>query len=68
MTPVQQTLLLTLVSIELSLTATAAVDLARRPAWQVRGHKAWWGMGLLIQPVGPIAYLVAGRAPGAGKA
>lgn len=53
----QKTLLLTLVSVEMSLTATALVDLVRRPADQVHGRKALWGMALFVQPVGPIAYL-----------
>ncbi len=58
----QQALLLALVSIELSLTATAAVDLIRRPADQVHGCKALWALGLLVQPVGPVAYLCAHRS------
>jgi hypothetical protein len=57
----QQTVVLTLASIELSLTATAAVDLIRRPADQVHGRKGLWGLALFVQPVGPIAYLVAHR-------
>jgi hypothetical protein len=48
-------------TVELLLTAVALIDLARRPAEQVRGPKALWAMGCLIQPVGPISYLVAGR-------
>ena len=35
----------------------ALVDLVRRPAEQVRGRKAIWAVGLLVQPFGPIAYL-----------
>jgi hypothetical protein len=65
LSPSQQFLLLTLISVELSLTATAAVDLARRPADQVKGGKTAWALGLLVQPVGPIAYLIAGRRTGA---
>jgi hypothetical protein len=57
MSSAQKTALLTLISIELSLTATAAVDLARRPASAVHGRKGLWAAALLIQPVGPIAYL-----------
>ena len=53
----QQTALLVLMSVELSLTATAAVDLVRRPAAEVHGSKRWWAVALLIQPVGPVAYL-----------
>jgi hypothetical protein len=54
---------LTLASVELALTATAAVDLARRPRDEVRGHKALWWPILVIQPFGPIAYLILGRRP-----
>jgi hypothetical protein len=53
----QQTAVLTLASIEMALTATAAVDLVRRPADQVHGRKGVWALALLVQPVGPIAYL-----------
>ncbi len=53
----QQTAILTLASIELSLTVTAAVDLVRRPAAQVHGRKGVWALALFVQPVGPIAYL-----------
>ncbi len=57
LSPVQQTAILTAVSVELSLTATAAVDLARRSPQDVHGKKAWWALALFVQPVGPIAYL-----------
>jgi hypothetical protein len=52
-----------LASVELALTATALVDLARRPADQVRGPKALWALGCFVQPVGPVAYLAIGRTP-----
>jgi len=61
LSPQQRRLTLVLASIELALTATAAVDLARRPAAQVRGPKAAWVAALFVQPFGPIAYLVAGH-------
>lgn len=57
----QQTLILVGASTELALTATALVDLIRRPADQVHGRKLWWGMAIFVQPVGPIAYLVSHR-------
>jgi len=47
-------------SVELALTATAYVDLLRRPQQQVRGRKLWWSLGILVQPIGPIVYLVWG--------
>jgi hypothetical protein len=57
LTETQKALLLTALSVELSLTATAAVDLARRPDDRVVGIKRWWSLALLVQPVGPIVYL-----------
>jgi hypothetical protein len=48
-------------AVEAVLSTVAARDLARRPADQVRGSKALWSVALVVQPVGPIAYLVAGR-------
>ena len=46
---------------EIVLTAAALRDLARRPAGRVRGPKPMWVLGCLVQPVGPIAYLLVGR-------
>ena len=57
MSAAQRTVMLTLVSIEVSLTATALVDLVRRPADQVHGRKGVWALALFVQPVGPVAYL-----------
>jgi hypothetical protein len=57
----QQTTIAVLGAVEVVLTAAALVDLARRPAEQVRGPKALWALGVFIQPVGPIAYLALGR-------
>jgi Phospholipase_D-nuclease N-terminal len=56
----QKAALLVAASVELALTATALVDLARRPRELVRGPKAIWLLGCLVQPVGPIAYLTIG--------
>jgi hypothetical protein len=64
MSPRQKTVILTLASIEIALTATALVDLARRPAEGVRGPKVAWAIGCFVQPVGPIAYLTLGRRRG----
>jgi hypothetical protein len=57
----RRALILTAASVELALTATAAVDLLRRPADQVRGNKALWWFGIFVQPVGPVAYLTLAR-------
>ncbi len=48
-------------SVELALTATAAVDLHRRPRHLLRGPKAPWWPAIFVQPVGPVAYLALGR-------
>jgi len=56
----QQTALLVAASVNLALTATALVHLSRRPRELVRGPKALWLLGCLIQPIGPIAYLTIG--------
>ena len=61
LTPTQRALILALASVELAFTATALVDLARRPARQICGPKPLWLLGCFVQPVGPLAYLVLGR-------
>jgi hypothetical protein len=60
----EQTVVLVATSIELALTATAAVDLWRRPQAGIRGPKALWAVCLVIQPFGPIAYLTVGARRG----
>ena len=57
----QKAAVLTAVSVALALTATALVDLARRPSDQVRGRKGLWALGIFVQPVGPVLYLAWGR-------
>jgi hypothetical protein len=57
----QRAVVLAVGSAQVALTATAAVDLWRRPRTEVNGVKARWWPVLLIQPFGPIAYLVRGR-------
>ena len=64
LTPAQQGLILASAAVELALTATAIIDLARRPADQIRGPKPLWLLGCIVQPLGPIAYLALGRRPG----
>jgi len=61
MSDVQRTLVVVGGAVEAVLTTIALVDLARRPAAQVRGPKAVWALAAFVQPVGPIAYLVWGR-------
>jgi len=60
-TDTQKAAILVAASVELSLTASALVDLVRRPREQVRGPKALWLLGCFVQPLGPIAYLACGR-------
>ena len=61
LTRTQRGLIIVLAPIELALTTTALIDLARRPAGRVRGPKPLWALGCFVQPVGPLAYLVLGR-------
>jgi len=56
----QQTALLVAASVQISLAATAWIDLARRPADQVRGPKAAWAAAIAVNFVGPISYFVWG--------
>jgi hypothetical protein len=64
----QRTAVLVLGSAELALTAGAAVDLWSRPRTEVNGVKARWWPVLLIQPFGPVVYLLRGRRrPGAQR-
>jgi hypothetical protein len=60
LSPFQQKAVIAAVCIELPLTAVAWVDLVRRPDAEVCGPKSRWAVALLVQPVGPIAYLTFG--------
>lgn len=53
--------LLALASAEFAATTAAAVDLWFRPKADVRGRKGLWWLGIFVQPVGPLAYLLWGR-------
>ena len=57
----QKQALVAVAVVETVLTVAALVDLARRPADDVRGPKAAWVAGAFVQPVGPIAYFLVGR-------
>ncbi|WP_147794276.1 PLDc N-terminal domain-containing protein [Cellulomonas sp. Y8] len=50
-----------LTAAQLALTAAAYRDLAKRPPAQVNGPKAAWGLAILVNWVGPIAYFAKGR-------
>lgn len=53
--------LLTLISIQLSLAATAWADLAARPASKVNGAKSKWAAIIAINFIGPVLYFTRGR-------
>lgn len=60
----EKTAILVAVSVQLSLAATAWVDLARRPPELVRGSKAAWAAAIAVNFVGPLAYFTVGRRRG----
>jgi hypothetical protein len=57
----QRTALVVTAVVEVTMTAAALVDLARRPAREVRGPKLAWTVGCFVQPIGPAAYFRFGR-------
>ena len=61
LTATQQRLIIAGGVVEAVLTTAALVSLVRRPSQAVRGPKALWLAALVVQPVGPIAYLAIGR-------
>ena len=48
-------------SVQLTLAAIAWVNLARRPAEQVRGPKPLWAVIIAVNFIGPISYFIFGR-------
>jgi hypothetical protein len=52
----QQSVVLTLASIQLSLAATAWADRARRPAGQVNGRRATWAAIIAVTFARPLSY------------
>jgi len=57
----QRAWLLVAASVQLSLAATAWVNLAKRPAAEVSGPKAMWAAVIAVNFVGPLAYFAFGR-------
>lgn len=49
-------------TVQIALQGMALVDLARRPAGQVRGPKAAWAAASFVNFIGPLTYLTVGRA------
>lgn len=60
----QQQLIIVGGALEAILTTVSLVDLARRDRAEVRGPKLMWVAACVVQPVGPIAYLMIGRRRG----
>jgi hypothetical protein len=56
-----KTLIVLASMVELLLTSVALADLRRRDRLAVRGPKWIWGLLCLVQPVGPVLYLLFGR-------
>jgi hypothetical protein len=51
-------------AVEAGLKIAALIDLARRPAAQVRGSKRWWALAItLVNSAGavPLVYFLRGR-------
>jgi hypothetical protein len=67
LTPRQQTTVLTLASVQLSLAVTAWRDLAVRPAATINGPKAVWAAAIAVNFLGPLAYFRWGRRPIGGR-
>lgn len=61
LSPTQRKVVVVGGAVEAALTGYCLWDLSRRPDGQVRGSKALWRPALFVQPVGPLAYLAAGR-------
>lgn len=61
LSPKQRAILLALASVQLSLLATALVDLFFRPPEQVNGPRWAWALASFVSFVGPLAYLRFGR-------
>ena len=63
LTDAQQTTILVLASVQVSLAATAWADLATRPAEKVNGSKGKWAAIIAINFIGPALYFLRGRRP-----
>ena len=59
--PAARVLLVVAAAVQFALAGAAWADLARRPARQVRGPKWRWGLVILENFVGPLAYFRWGR-------
>ena len=62
--PRQRQAIMLVGALEAGLKVAALVDLARRPAREVRGSKRWWVVAIMfVNAAGavPIAYFLRGR-------
>jgi hypothetical protein len=59
--PASRCVLVVVALVQLALAGAAWTDLARRPAAEVRGPKWRWGLAVLVNFVGPLAYFRWGR-------
>jgi hypothetical protein len=57
----QKTAVLVAASVQISLAATAWIDLMRRDPELVRGPKGAWGAAIAVNFIGPITYFAFGR-------
>jgi Phospholipase_D-nuclease N-terminal len=57
----QRALLVGAAAAELSLKIAALVDIARRPASQIRGPKVLWRAAMAVNLLGPLSYFLFGR-------
>ena len=63
LSPFQRISILFGISVQLSLLASALVDIWRRPSAQIRGPKPLWVAASFINFIGPIGYFTFGRKP-----
>jgi len=59
--PASRCVLVVAALVQFALAGAAWADLARRPAAEVRGPKWRWGLTVLVNFVGPLAYFRWGR-------
>ncbi len=53
--------IISLAAVQILLLATALIDIAMRPAHEIKGKKLWWVMVSFIDFLGPMAYFIYGR-------
>lgn len=61
LTPLQQSGIVILASIQISLLVAALWDIHRRPADQINGSKRGWTLLSFVNFIGPLAYFAFGR-------